>query len=73
MFGSFPVESSCLGSVNVPIGCHDPVHNSVAGGNWVTTADDCIHTTNVTQLDFTVEKFVQNRDYLHQHHQLSSH
>jgi len=30
--------------------------------NWVTNADECIHTTNVTQLDFTVKKFVQNHD-----------
>jgi len=29
--------------------------------NWVKTADGCIHTTNTTQLDFAVGKFVQTR------------
>jgi len=28
-------------------------------GNWVTTADGCVHTADTTQLDFAVGKFVQ--------------
>jgi len=26
--------------------------------NWVTTADRCVHTADMTQLDFAVNKFV---------------
>ena len=29
--------------------------------NCVTTADECVHTTNTTQLDLVVGKFVQTR------------
>jgi len=29
--------------------------------NWVTTADGCVHTADMTQLDFAVGKFVQTR------------
>ena len=29
--------------------------------NWFTTADGCVHTTDRTQLDFVVGKFVQTR------------
>jgi len=28
---------------------------------WVTTADGCVHTAKMTQLDFAVGKFVQTR------------
>jgi len=29
--------------------------------NWVTTADECVHTVDTTQLDFTVRKSVETR------------
>ena len=29
--------------------------------NWITTADGCVHSTDTTQLDFAVGKFVQTR------------
>ena len=29
--------------------------------NWVTTADECVHSADTTQLDFAVGKFVQTR------------
>ena len=29
--------------------------------NWVTIADGCVHTADMTQLDFAVGKFVQTR------------
>jgi len=34
--------------------------------NWVTTADGCVQTTDTTQLDFVVGKFVQTRRDCHQ-------
>jgi len=29
--------------------------------NWITTAGGCVHTADMTQLDFAVGKFVQTR------------
>jgi len=29
--------------------------------NWVTTADECVHSADTTQLDFVAGKFVQTR------------
>ena len=61
----YPAELSCVGGVYSPVSCRDLVYNSVTIGygcrivNWVTTADRCVHTAYMTQLDFIVGKFVQ--------------
>jgi len=65
-FADNEVELRRVGGVNAPVVSRDPVSNFLRQShigyrivNWVTTADEYVHTTDTTQLDRINSQHVQ--------------